>query len=314
MKKAKFRAIPAIVASWIAVACIVTAALLILKGCNDDDEDENAQGQIEVEFQYQKMEQDLQNAGILMSLNSITYEPGAGNNKADIINYLIANSYAVDRDLNGVISAIKISVQPPNVLTALTSQITALVGSKTVLPYRVEWSYQSQTITAIVLIDEATKQIIYDPVASNLTTRRPEMIGALTRLSGTKDATQPSHPGDMINIWSENIFVMDLFAVAISWGTAYCDENGCIVVPANPNMFIQVGVESSLGWTADAVVSGFQVSPDCKSVTFQITIVAAGPFATMEIEYNNEGVKIGANVSGPVGTYKRTINATWRCP
>ncbi len=314
MKKATFRAIPAIVASWIAVACIVAAAVLILKACNDDDEDDNAQGQIEVEFQYHKMEQDFQQGGILMSLNTVSYEPGAGSNKAEIISYLIANSYAVDRDINGAITVIKISVQSPAVLTALTNQITLLIGSRNVLPYRVEWMYQSQAVTAIALVDAATKQIIYDPVASNLTVRRPEMTGALTRLSGTKDATQPSQPGDMINIWGENIFGMDLFAVAISWGTAYCDENGCIVIPPNPNMFIQVGVESSLGWTADAVVSSYQVSPDCKSVTFQITIVAAGPFATMEIEYNNEGVKIGASVSGPVGTYKRTINATWRCP
>ncbi len=295
---------------------LLPVVLFCFSACdnNKDDEEDNTKGQIEVSFQFNKLETDFQQKGIPLIMNRVSYDPSIGSNTPDIINYLLLHSFMVDRDAGGQIQMVQIAPQPPHLKDNLSLVINNLVGTRSVLPYRVEWSYLSQPFISITLIDAQTKEIIYDPVASSLTTRIHEISGRAFRLIGTKWMKQPTNPGDLTNIWLENIFGWDLAAIAISWGTAFCNAEGCIVVPADPNMMIQVEIETTLGWTADAVVSGYQISPDCKSVTFQITIVAAGPLASINVEYDQDGFKVGATVTGPVGTYKKTMNAIMRCP
>lgn len=295
------------------VTSLVLASIFVLiaiKGCVIEDDDDV---QPVVLYQIESFAQTFQQNGINLILDDVVQIDNAGTTNSDKINYLIANSYIFDMDSTGNYVSVRLSNISDQLKTNLFNVISGFVGNTSTLVFEITWSYNGQKISSIALVDESTYKIMYAAVSSNLTLKQGEMNGAIDRFVGYKEVAQPTNPGDLCNRWGENIFGMDLFTVAISWGTAYCDEEGCITIPNNPNMWIQVEIETSLGWTADAVVTGFQVSPDCKSVTFQVTIVAAGPLATVDISTNAEGVKVGANVTGPVGTYKKTFNATWRC-
>ncbi len=198
----------------------------------------------------------------------------------------------------------------------LKDLIVSLIAGINTETYKVSWSFGSKSYISYGIFRSSDNTIIFDPIPSLLITAR-HSIGDDDSERPSSAASpaprQPTNKGDRYNTWGENIYGMDLYAIAISWGTAYCDEEGCIAVPDDPNIWIQVEIETKFFWTADAVVTSYQVSPDCKSVTFQVNIVAAGPLAKLDIKYDKKGLKVGASVSGPIGTYRKTLNSTWKC-
>jgi len=286
-------------------------AVLVIDGCNKET-DSNVEP--EVQFQFDQLALKFQDKGIDLVLTGTSKVDNIGTSNAEKISYLIANSYIIGMDSTGTYKSIRLANLQDSVKANLNSLIASIVGSTPTTVTEVIWDYKGEILSSIALTNSATKNIVYAAISSNLSVNSREITSPNDRFVGFKEISQPTNPGDLYNRWAENIYTIDLYTVAISWGTAYCDEEGCIVIPNDPNLWIQVEIESSLGWTADAVVTSYQVSPDCKSVTFQITIVAAGPFATLDITTNADGIKVGASVKGPVGTFKKTLNKTWRCP
>lgn len=293
------------------VSFVMTALLFVwLSGCGlfDDDEDDDVH---DVKLYYDFIGSLFSQHGINLKVTEVEHiEDG---DVADLID----NSQVLYRNEAFGIESAYIRDQSVSAQDNLKDLIVSLIAGINTETYKVSWSSGGKSYISYGIFRSSDNTLIFDPIPSLLTTAQ-HFIGDDDSERPSSAASpaprQPTNKGDRYNVWGENIFGIDLFAVAISWGTAQCDQEGCIALPNDPNLWIQVEIETSLGWTADAVVTSYQVSSDCKSVTFQVTIVAAGPLATVNTQYDNKGVKVGLSVTGPVGTYKKTFNSTWRCP
>ncbi len=298
---------------------VLAASLVAMTGCADEESTpvsaDGAANPTTINFQYAEAERLLQENGYKLQLQKVEQVDPAPATLNATLNLLLGESYVIGLDDKGSLLADKVSLADAGRQLSLRSSLEQSLRGKDVLAVRASWESERGILVSIGILDESTGKLLFDPLLT-LTPGRNYALGdtAATRTPRFPKVTQPSNPGDLYNSWGENIFGGDLYTFAISWGTAFCNEQGCIVVPGNPNIWIQVEVESSFGWSADAMVSSVQVSPDCKSATFQVTLAAAGPLATLDVQYDAKGVKVGASVKGSVGTYKKTFNATWNCP
>ena len=269
-------------------------------------------------------------SGPALVVQSVSLATDAGTTTASIIDFVLANSDVVGLGSEGTFEAVAVAAQDAEMQATFRAMIEETVGDRSVTTYLVEWTLGTTRVTSVALFDSETNELVVDTVA-NLTqvafeeTATVEVENAGLAVAQGSSAVAQGHiplSGDLYNRWAENIYGGSLFTVQVSKGYFECtqlfDMYGNPVgwtytpPPGDPNILIQVEIETAWGWSADAVVTSVVNGTD--RVTFQVTVVAAGPLASLTVGVDKKGFKGSASVSGLVGTFKKTFNVTRICP
>ncbi len=263
-------------------------------------------------------------------VRSVSAATDAGTTTAEMIDFLLANSQIVGEGADGTFEAVAIGAQDAETQAAFRTRVAETIGDRAVTPYLLEWMLGTTPVTSVALFDSETNELLYDPVAVPTKVTRDQTATAevedagLTANQGSPAIAQGHIPlsGDLYNYWGENIFGWSLVTIQVSNGLFQCvqltDQYGnpagwrYVPVTGDQNILIQVQIQTAWGWTADAVVTSVVAAVD--RVTFQTTVVAAGPLATVNVGVDKSGFKSSLGVTGPVGTFKKTFNTTRICP